>query len=111
MSKPIDLSLIATAVEQSGYGQAVEEFRFAKPRRWRFDLCWPKLMVAFEREGGTWGDSRHTSGAGYAGDCEKYNTAQIHGWIVIRATVDMILSGKALDQLMKALKIRSKGVK
>lgn len=79
------------------------EFKFHPERRWRFDLAWPEKMVAFEREGGTWQASRHTSGKGFRNDCIKYSEAAIKGWKVIRVTVDMIADGTALNLLERAL--------
>lgn len=103
-----ELLLIASAAEQEGFGPATAEYVFAPPRRWRFDLAWPALLVAFEREGGTWGKSRHTSGSGYAKDVEKYTRAAINGWCVVRATANQIKSGEALDWLLEALTTRRK---
>lgn len=81
-----------------------KEFRFHPTRRWRFDYCWPDEMVALEKEGGIWQKSRHTTGKGYTGDCEKYSEANILGWCVIRATTDMIKDGTALDMVERALR-------
>lgn len=66
------------------------EHKFHPERRWRFDFACPEKAVAFEIEGGTFGISRHTSGKGYAADCEKYNEAALRGWLVIRLTPAMI---------------------
>ena len=85
-----------------------KEYRFHKTRRWRFDYAWIPEGVALEIEGGTWAKSRHTSGAGYAGDCEKYSEAAILGWCVIRATTDMVKSGAALDMVERAIRTRTK---
>lgn len=79
------------------------EHRFAPPRRWKFDFANPALMVALEVEGGTWARSRHTSGKGYAGDCEKYSTAAVMGWRVLRFTTDQVKSGMALQMLQQAI--------
>ena len=86
-----------------------KEYKFHPSRRWRFDFSWVPEKVALEIEGGTWAKkSRHTSGAGYAGDCEKYSEAAILGWCVIRATTDMVKSGAALDMVERAIKTRTK---
>lgn len=80
------------------------EYRFAPPRRWRFDLCWPEKMIAVEAEGGTWTGGRHVRGAGFEKDAEKYNEAAIMGWKVLRFTKAMIESGEAIIKIKEALK-------
>lgn len=62
----------------------VAEYRFHAVRFWRFDLAWPEHRLALEIEGGVWTGGRHTSGAGYAKDMEKYNAAVLAGWRVLR---------------------------
>ena len=79
------------------------EFRFAPPRRWRFDYCWPEAMIAVEQEGGIWTRGRHARGAGMVKDMEKYNTAQLAGWIVLRFTPQQLASGEALPVLKQVL--------
>lgn len=106
-------SVIRAATNCAGFGLGVSECRVIDGRKWEFDLAWPWAKVAFEREGGTWGRhnggrSRHTSPKGFRDDCEKYNTATSRGWLVIRATVDQIESGAALDWLLAALALRAK---
>ncbi|MHA2903163.1 hypothetical protein ACW9FB_11820 [Ralstonia mannitolilytica] len=86
--------------------QAVHEpapLLLAAPRRWKFDFANPALMVALEVEGGTWTRGRHTSGKGYAADCEKYSTAAVMGWRVLRFTTDQVKSGMALRMLQQAI--------
>lgn len=80
------------------------EFYFAKPRRWRFDLCWADRKLAAEVEGGTWVSGRHSRGAGMRKDAEKYNTAVLYGWRVLRFTSDMVRDGSALQVLERALR-------
>lgn len=104
---PPELVVVIAAAAQDGYGRAVPEYRFHGTRKWRFDLAWPDYKVAFEREGGTFTGGRHTRGASYARDCEKYNAAASAGWCVIRATADMLRSGLALAQLLEALEART----
>ena len=86
------------------YPGVVPEFSFHPERRWRFDYAFPDKMVALEIEGGTWAKSRHTTGKGYREDCIKYSEAAILGWVVIRATTDMVKDGTVYLLLDKALK-------
>ena len=79
------------------------EFRFHPERRWRFDFAWPDRKVAMEVEGGVWSGGRHTRGAGFEGDCEKYNIAVLAGWKVLRVTARHIKSGAALEWLESSL--------
>jgi very-short-patch-repair endonuclease len=64
-----------------------EEYRFAKPRLWRFDFALPSHKIAVEIEGMVFrGRGRHQGASGYAKDCEKYNRALLMGWRVLRYT-------------------------
>lgn len=84
----------------------VREYRFAPGRRWRFDLAWPERALAVEVEGGTWSGGRHTRPAGFRGDVEKYNSAALMGWAVLRVTADMVRDGSALALLEQALTLK-----
>lgn len=73
--------------------EPVREYRFAKPRQWRFDFAWPEhepRPFAIEIEGGRWVQGRHNRGSGFGDDCEKYNAATDLGWDVYRFTEDRI---------------------
>jgi hypothetical protein len=91
-----------------GLPEPETEYAFHPDRKWRFDYAWPKEHVALEREGGTWHGGRHTHGAGYRNDCQKYNAAQLLGWVVIRATADMMESGEAIRAVEKAIAMRQR---
>jgi very-short-patch-repair endonuclease len=80
------------------------ELSFHPVRRWRFDFAWPGRKLALEVEGGTAsGRSRHSQGAGFEADCEKYNAAALMGWTVLRVTSGMVRDGRALRVLERAL--------
>lgn len=66
---------------------------FDATRRWRFDWCWPDRKIALEIEGGVWTKGRHTRGAGFLGDLEKYNAAALKGYRVFRCTPNQIHLG------------------
>ena len=83
--------------------QPAREYRFAPPRRWRFDLYWPAQRVACEVEGGIWTSGRHTRGKGFENDAEKYNVATLEGWRLLRVTGNMIGDGRAIAMIERAL--------
>jgi|TARA_R100001530_G_scaffold20206_1_gene16903 very-short-patch-repair endonuclease len=72
-------------------------------RKFRFDFVIPQANLVAEVEGGTWRGGRHTSGAGFRKDCEKYNLALEHGWRVLRFTTDMVRKGLALESVVRVL--------
>lgn len=82
-------------LQLAGLPEPQREFMFHSKRKWRFDLAWPDLLIAIEVEGGIWSGGRHVRGDGYEKDCEKYNEAQLAGWMVLRFTPGMIKRGKA----------------
>lgn len=81
----------------------VREYRFDLTRRWKFDFAWPSKKVAVEIEGGSWNGGRHTTGAGFEKDCEKYSEAAVQGWRVIRVTTAMVERGEAIAFVLRAL--------
>lgn len=81
------------------------EFRFHPQRRWRFDYAWPTERLAVEIEGGAYTRGRHTRGAGFVNDMEKYNMATVLGWHILRYTP----TGINYDQIRNMLiALRSK---
>ena len=84
--------------------QPVEEYTFAKPRRWRFDFAWVDEKIAAECEGGIYSRGRHVRPTGFINDCDKYNHATLLGWRVFRFTAIHIARGDAVEMIRKALK-------
>ena len=82
------------------------EFRFHPKRKWRFDFAWPDLKLAVEIEGLTRDGGRHQRFGGFEADCEKYNTAAVMGWTVLRFTQSMVQSGAAINTTLLALSVR-----
>ena len=91
-------------LQLAGLPPPQKEFLFHRRRKWRFDLAWPDLLIAVEVEGGIWVGGRHVRGEGYEADCEKYNEAQLMGWMVLRFTPGMIKRGKAGAIIEKAIR-------
>lgn len=95
---------MALHIRVSRLPEPVREHRFHSSRLWRFDFAWPDHRLALEVEGGTAsGHSRHSSGAGFERDCEKYNEAALLGWHVLRVTGQMVKDCRALSMLQRAL--------
>ena len=79
------------------------EYRFHPTRRWRLDFAWPDRKIAVEVEGVVHdGKGRHQTAKGYAADCEKYNSALLDGWKVLRFTPNVIKSGSAVAWIERA---------
>ena len=95
--------IFAALCRGEGMPEPVAEFRFHPVRRWRFDYAWPDAKVALEVEGGIWTGGRHTRGAGFVADLEKYNTATALGWRVLRTTPKGLRSTETLGDLKQVL--------
>lgn len=79
------------------------EYRFAPPRRWRFDYAWIGSKVALEVQGGLFVAGRHSRGAALLKEHEKLNTAAIHGWRILFCTHKQVADGSALTLIEKAI--------
>jgi hypothetical protein len=104
-------------IEMAGLAKPEREYRFWPGRRFRFDLAWPDLMLAFEIEGGVFGHSRaptcpncgqkprgaHSSVTGILRDIEKYNEAMLRGWMVQRVLPQDVHTGVALNKVERAI--------
>ena len=77
----------------------VREYGFHKDRKWRFDYVLSDRKVptgtAIEIEGGLHTRGRHVRPKGYEADLEKYNTATLMGWRVLRFSTGQVLRGEA----------------
>lgn len=109
-------ALLEALCRQHGLSIPQEEYPFAKEigRKWRFDYLW-EGEVALEIEGGMFGRGKpcptcnrrsvgaHTSIKKLLDDIEKYNTAAILGYTVIRCTPEQWESGQAFQLVKQAL--------
>ena len=86
------------------------EYRFAPPRRWRFDYAWPPEKVALEFDGGQWvaQGGRHNRDS----DREKLLEAAALGWIVLRISNQQwaVDPWKCIDYVERALEARDEWV-
>ena len=104
MTSPLEQLLTFYILAELDIPKPTFEYRFAPPRRWRFDIAFVEKRIAVEAEGGTWTGGRHVRGSGFEKDAEKYNEAAIMGWKVLRFTKAMIESGEAIIKIKEALK-------
>ncbi len=92
-------NIFTTFIRQNLGAVCMTEYRFHPVRRWRADYCINPVTdkIIVEVEGGAWTRGRHTRGAGFIDDMDKYNEATRLGYRVIRVTPDDLLSAKTLD--------------
>lgn len=64
------------------------EYRFAPPRRWRFDFAYPACRVAVELHGGLWSSGAHVRPIGVQRDLQKHNAAVVLGWRLLYFSTD-----------------------
>lgn len=84
-----------------------KEYKFHPTRKWRMDWAIPSHKICCEEEGAVWTNGRHTRGAGFIGDMEKYNTATSMGWRIIRIVPGDY--GKALRFIEEIIKTDKNG--
>lgn len=76
-----------------------QEYKFHPKRKWRADFLITGTKILIEVEGGIWSGGRHTRGKGYIGDMEKYNSAAMMGFTVLRFDTQQVKSGLAIKQI------------
>jgi len=84
----------------------VMEHVFCPTRKWRFDFAWKDKKLALEVEGGVFTGGRHTRGAGFRNDIEKYNTAALMGWMVLRVMPENLCMLDTVKMIKEALTIQ-----
>lgn len=100
-------AIVDAQARAAGWPVPEREFRFAPPRRWRADYFFPippddtSPPLALEIEGGVFTGGRHTRGAGFLKDCEKYNTMTAMGIRLIRLTPQQLENGELETWLKK----------
>ncbi len=99
----VPVSRFERLLRSVGLPAPVREHRFHAVRRWRFDYAWPEQRVALEVEGGVWTGGRHTRGAGFVGDMEKYNAAVLAGWRVVRVVPGKLCASATVGMLESLL--------
>ena len=91
------------ACKAFGLPPPIHEYRFAPPRKWRFDYCWPQADIALEVQGGLFINGRHNRGAALLKEHAKLNQAVILGWSVMFCTPTDIEIGAIFPILKQAI--------
>ncbi|HHL1990351.1 TPA: DUF559 domain-containing protein [Acinetobacter baumannii] len=76
-----------------------QEYKFHPERKWRADFLITGTKILVEVEGGIWSGGRHTRGKGYIGDMEKYNSAAMLGFTILRFSTEQVKAGLAIKQI------------
>lgn len=95
---PLTQHLFATSIKnkKSGIG-----------RKWRWDFCWPEIMLAVEINGGIFMNGAHGNPMRILDNMDKLNHGALLGWHVLAFTPDQVLkSTYAIDFTVKVLKAR-----
>lgn len=100
---PTRTQLFRALCRKHGIPSPTAEYRFHGDRRWRMDYAWLDQLVALEVEGGAFSGGRHTRGAGFRKDLEKYNTAASEGWLVLRCLPEQLLTQATIDLVRHTL--------
>ena len=99
ISKKNDYALFQKMLSKFLGCEVASEVLFCKGRKFRFDFAILDKKIAIEIEGGVWSGGRHTRGAGYSKDMEKYNLATLNGWRLLRYTPDQLNSLQTFEQI------------
>ena len=91
--------------EHKGGAPLEREYRFHPERRWKADFAHLGSRTIIEIEGGVWCHGRHTSPKGFMADAEKYLTATLSGWTVIRLTSSQ-LTPEIIEQVIEYVRSR-----
>jgi very-short-patch-repair endonuclease len=95
------VAVFLALLKKAGLPHPHREYRFEPSRKWRADYCWPERGIILEVEGGIWTGGRHTRGAGFLKDAEKYNHAATLGYRVVRVTPQQLCAEETLEMLKK----------
>ena len=103
------IDIFVEYVKKSLGATPVKEYLFHDKRKWRFDYAFPEYKIALEVEGGVHTAGRHIRPRGFLGDMEKYNSAAVLGWLVLRTTPDQLRTLSTVEMIRGAINNRNNG--
>lgn len=91
-------------IKEAKLPEPILEYKLCEDRKWKADFVWlTPHKILLEVEGGIWAQGRHVRPEGFTKDCEKYNTAALLGFIVLRVTKLHLTNGKMIEWVKRAL--------
>jgi hypothetical protein len=88
-----------------GLPPAIRNYLFLPDRDLELDFAWPQWKLSVEIQG----SAHRASMAMLDRDCEKICLALLAGWWVLPLGNELVRSGRGLELLLAAVKVRSKG--
>jgi len=96
-------TLFASLCQARGLPMPVSEYRFAPPRRWRWDWAFVEEKIAIEQQGGIWTHGRHVRGAALLKEWDKLNEGAVRGWRIVYCSPQQFASGDVLAVVERCL--------
>ena len=87
------------------------QYKFHPSRKWRMDFFWKlreDCALCVEIQGGIYANGRHSRGAGYEKDMEKWNEAVLMGYDLFIFGPTHIKNGMGLEYVKRWLKKNEK---
>ena len=91
-------------IEQELGLKVIREFKFNPARQWKADYYIPELKLLIEKEGGVYTHGAHGSVSGILRDIEKYNSAVILGFSVLRFLPKDLISMYSINSIKEFLR-------
>lgn len=85
----------------NGYPAPERQYRAIPGRKFQADFAWPQYGLILEVEGGAFTGGRHTRGAGFVKDIEKYNLYAYHEWYLFRVIPSHIRAKKGGESFLR----------
>lgn len=95
--------IVLAYFKECGLPEPEVEFRFAYPRKWRFDFCWYGGKVALEVNGGIFIRGRHNQGAALLKEWEKLNCAAVMGYRILYCQPNDLCTLDTVNLIKRAL--------
>ena len=105
MASELELEFASLWVEYYPDIDLYSEYRFASPRRFRFDFAHLSSKTAIELQGGIFDpNTRHINGAALVKEHEKLNLAALLGWRIFYVSTKTVREETIYQHIAKAIR-------